>query len=559
MTTISSSSKVAYIYDEATDTWYPTAGLASTSANYSWTGIHNFSSSVSFDTVVKAKAGVNNFQNPAARDLAIPSPVASGTVVFVQEDAQGNTINQIQYRQGLSWVNYKNINIHEETANYTVQLHDVDKFIKINSTSNLELIIPNNSTTAFPIGSRLEVGRYGTGQVSIVAASGSGVTIRSIDNGNSIASQYGTAVITKIGINEWWLVAYGALNATTPTPTTTTTSVVPTTTTTTSVVPTTTTSSVVPTTTTTTSVVPTTTTSSVVPTTTTTSVVPTTTTTSTTTSTTSTVPPNTVTISVTSQTSTSITVGGSYNVTATEANEQIDIVVSASGTTSFGFGGTVNAGSGTWTAEVSPLSPSTAYSLTVNLAGNATPNVYATASTNGTTDAAPATPTTSTTTSTTSTTAPTVWYCSYSGTDGNQRTEQSSNLTDTSNCDYAVVCSTSAYPDYPSYTPCVTTPTTSTTTSAVPTTTTSTTTSAVPTTTTSTTTSAVPVTVYFGYCDPNNEEQCEIQGFTGNVTDVNAACASNRSTFYDTTPSAYNWWCGTTNTGTTCANCYGPA
>jgi hypothetical protein len=181
MANISSSSKVAYIYDSGTDTWYPTAGLASTSADYDWTGDHSFASSTTFESVLSAKAGVNNFQNPAARDAALTSP-ANGTVVFIRQDASGSVINQIQYYANGTWVNYKNIKIDEKTASYTVQLSDVDKLIKVNSTSNLELIIPNDSTTNFPVGSRVEIGRYGTGEVTITTPSGSGVTIRSVQN-----------------------------------------------------------------------------------------------------------------------------------------------------------------------------------------------------------------------------------------------------------------------------------------------------------------------------------------------------------------------------------------
>ena len=50
------------------------------------------------------------------------------------------------------------------------------------------------------------------------------------------------------------------------------------------------------------------------------------------------------------------------------------------------------------------------------------------------------------------------WFCSYNGTDGRARTEQSSDLTDTSGCDYAVVCSTSGYPEYPGYVGCTSPP-----------------------------------------------------------------------------------------------------
>jgi hypothetical protein len=52
----------------------------------------------------------------------------------------------------------------------------------------------------------------------------------------------------------------------------------------------------------------------------------------------------------------------------------------------------------------------------------------------------------------------TTWYCSYNGTDGRAQTTQTSDLTDTSGCDYAVRCSTSGYPEYPPYTGCAPAP-----------------------------------------------------------------------------------------------------
>lgn len=210
MTTISSNSKVAYIYDSATDTWYPTAGIASTSANYSWTGAHSFGStttfqnSVTFENVLNAKAGINNFQNPAARDAAITSPT-NGVVVFVRNDANGNQINQIQYYFNGFWISY-GVTIDEKTISYTIALNDVNKLIKVNSSSNLEVLIPVHSSVNFPIGSRLEIYRAGTGEVTIAAVSGSGVVVRSKLNNNRISTQYSGAMITKIGTDEWHLI-----------------------------------------------------------------------------------------------------------------------------------------------------------------------------------------------------------------------------------------------------------------------------------------------------------------------------------------------------------------
>jgi hypothetical protein len=89
---------------------------------------------------------------------------------------------------------------------YTITVADANKMIRMNSSSNLELLIPANSSVALPIGARLEVMRYGSGEVSIAAVSGSGVTIRSKNNNAKISTQYSGAMLTKIGTNEWHLI-----------------------------------------------------------------------------------------------------------------------------------------------------------------------------------------------------------------------------------------------------------------------------------------------------------------------------------------------------------------
>ena len=198
---ISNTPRPAYIYQGGT--WYPISSPVNTAANYDWTGTHEFSSTVTFEDVLRAKAGVNNFQNPAARDAAIPSPT-EGVVVFVRQDSNSNTINQIQYFRSNSWVPYGLIDVDEKTLSYVINLEDINKLLKINSTSNLTVTIPPSSSANFPIGSRLEIYRAGTGEVSIVA--GSGVTIRSKLNNTRISVQYSGAMITKIGSDEWHLI-----------------------------------------------------------------------------------------------------------------------------------------------------------------------------------------------------------------------------------------------------------------------------------------------------------------------------------------------------------------
>jgi hypothetical protein len=205
-TTKSSTSKVAYIFKESNPpgngTWHPIAGLASTTVPYTWTQAHTFSSTVTFADVVSAKAGVNNFQNPSARDTAIPSPRA-GIVCFLRQDASGNAINQIQYYSGTAWVLYSDIQLVAKTANYVATLADSGKTITMNSSSANTVTVPANATTAFPVGTVITIFQTGTGTTSFVEASG--VTINSKNSYKKLYTQYSAAQLVKTDTDIWIL------------------------------------------------------------------------------------------------------------------------------------------------------------------------------------------------------------------------------------------------------------------------------------------------------------------------------------------------------------------
>jgi hypothetical protein len=102
MASFDNSGKPAYMYDEVGDTWYAFGAKIDTASAYEWTNTQTYLNDVTFDDAVIFKDGFNNFLNPAARDAAITSPV-QGTIVFLRQDAGGNTINQIQYYSGSAW------------------------------------------------------------------------------------------------------------------------------------------------------------------------------------------------------------------------------------------------------------------------------------------------------------------------------------------------------------------------------------------------------------------------------------------------------------------------
>jgi hypothetical protein len=204
MSTISSQAKVAYIYDEATDTWHPVSGKTNAAANYVWTGANAFSGSFSVAQNLLARNGVNNFQNATARDASITSPT-NGLVAFIRQDNSGSVINSLQYYYNGVWRPVDDsLRLSTKTTNYTLQLADGGSSINFSSELPSTLTIPLNSSVAFQIGQRIDIIRSGGGSVEVVPASG--VTLNSKDGNRFLTGQYSAATVTKVALNTWVLI-----------------------------------------------------------------------------------------------------------------------------------------------------------------------------------------------------------------------------------------------------------------------------------------------------------------------------------------------------------------
>lgn len=209
--TKSNDSRVAYIYKESSPipgngTWHPIIGIASTNSNYNWKGTHSFEDySVTFEEVVKAQGGVNNFANESDRNSAIPAP-DHGTVAFVRSVNGVNNSNQIQFYSDVTstWVNYTDTSFIPKTSDYTIGLSDSGKTITINSSSTATLTIPANATTSFAVGTKIDIIGIGSGTVAIAPATN--VTINSKNTWKKLNSQYSGATIMKIDTNTWVLI-----------------------------------------------------------------------------------------------------------------------------------------------------------------------------------------------------------------------------------------------------------------------------------------------------------------------------------------------------------------
>jgi hypothetical protein len=102
-TSFNYSGKPGYIYNAADDTWYELSGKTDTTGTFEWAGPHTHLSSVTVLDHLVGKKGLNNYLNPSARDASITSPVA-GSICIIRQDGSGNTIHQLQYYNGSSWV-----------------------------------------------------------------------------------------------------------------------------------------------------------------------------------------------------------------------------------------------------------------------------------------------------------------------------------------------------------------------------------------------------------------------------------------------------------------------
>lgn len=204
MATIDTSGKLAYMYDENTDTWYAVSGSINTAAAYTWQNTNTYENTVIFEDVVRAEAGINNFQNPTARDAAITAPT-NGIVCFVRQDDLGTQINQVQYYYNGVWRYVADgSQILSKIDNYTLQFSDAGKAVIMNSASDRTVTIPTNASVAFAIGQRIDVIRYGLGNVTI--APDTGVILHSAESLANLREQYSAGTIMKTGTDTWVLI-----------------------------------------------------------------------------------------------------------------------------------------------------------------------------------------------------------------------------------------------------------------------------------------------------------------------------------------------------------------
>lgn len=137
---------------------------------------------------------------------------AAGWRVWVADDAR------FAYFDGSDWADEASgggggggteITIADKTASHTLVLGDAGKYVRMNVGSANDLTVPTNASVAFPIGTVIQVRQVGSGQTTVVAASG--VTINSAET-LKLRKQGSSAALIKVATDEWDLT--GDLEAT---------------------------------------------------------------------------------------------------------------------------------------------------------------------------------------------------------------------------------------------------------------------------------------------------------------------------------------------------------
>ena len=106
-------------------------------------------------------------------------------------DVYRNTSNQL-------------LSLNEQTgATYTLSLSDQGKLVSMSNGSGNTLVIPLNSSVAFPVGTQILVKQKGAGQTVFLPTGG--VTIESYLNRTQSLGQYSLFTLIKTGTDTWTL------------------------------------------------------------------------------------------------------------------------------------------------------------------------------------------------------------------------------------------------------------------------------------------------------------------------------------------------------------------
>jgi len=129
----------------------------------------------------------------------MPSPTSLPTTVAAGDTGHVTHTNTVHTAVNALSV----VPVSSVTSSRDLGLADCGELLQCSSSSAIVLTIPANATVAFPIGAVISVARWGTGSVTVTAASG--VTLRNAALAATLRVQYSVGTLQKVGTNEWSL------------------------------------------------------------------------------------------------------------------------------------------------------------------------------------------------------------------------------------------------------------------------------------------------------------------------------------------------------------------
>jgi hypothetical protein len=91
-----------------------------------------------------------------------------------------------------------------QAASYSLVLTDAGRMVLMNSGSDLTLTVPPDASVNFPVNTRIDLVRWGAGNMTIVP--GVGAVVVSAENKNKLRVTYSAASLWKQGPNTWLLI-----------------------------------------------------------------------------------------------------------------------------------------------------------------------------------------------------------------------------------------------------------------------------------------------------------------------------------------------------------------
>jgi len=207
--------KPGFVYDSDLDTWFPLLGLATQSLDE----LTDVVITTAATGQILAYDGTNWINQTETGDV---SAVTAGTGITVTDGtgpiptvAIDTTVTaDLTTAQTLTNKTLTapiiNLELNAQTGTtYTFVSTDSGKLVTASTSATQTYSIPTNATTAFPVGTQINIIQIGAGQVTIQAASSGTTTVSSTGatpTAPALRAQYSSATLLKGGTDLWYVV-----------------------------------------------------------------------------------------------------------------------------------------------------------------------------------------------------------------------------------------------------------------------------------------------------------------------------------------------------------------